>query len=152
MSDHQQENALRIAAYLENRLSPAEREAFKLALSEDDELRLQYVDALMNKVGTGSNAGGTAETMTGAGDTGETVETLTGAGDTGGMAEPAEGAVGMGGLEEPVREAGVGEREEAEFGPREAWEAGWPGGKKGANGGFLGSRWMVGAAVLLLII
>ena len=28
------------------------REAFKRALSEDDELRLQYVDALMNRAGT----------------------------------------------------------------------------------------------------
>src|ERR1700685_103029 len=59
MSDHQKENALRIAAYLENRLSPEEREAFKRRLSEDDELRLQYVDALMNRAG--SSGGGTAE-------------------------------------------------------------------------------------------
>ena len=55
MSDHQNENALRIAAYLENRLSPEEREAFKRALSEDDELRLQYVDALMSRAGPGPN-------------------------------------------------------------------------------------------------
>src|SRR5580698_1054058 len=55
MSDHQNENASRIAAYLENRLSPEEREAFKRRLSEDDELRLQYVDALMNRAGTGTS-------------------------------------------------------------------------------------------------
>src|SRR5579863_929955 len=57
MSDHQNENASRIAAYLENKLSPEEREAFKRRLSEDDELRLQYVDALMNRAGTGSSGG-----------------------------------------------------------------------------------------------
>ncbi len=46
---------MRIVAYLENRLSPEEREAFKRRLGEDDELRLQYVSALMNR------AGGSAE-------------------------------------------------------------------------------------------
>lgn len=56
MSDRQKENASRIAAYLENKLSPTEREAFKRALSEDDGLRLQYVDALMNRAGTGTSA------------------------------------------------------------------------------------------------
>ncbi len=57
MSDHQNENALRIAAYLGNRLSPEEREAFKRDLGEDDELRLQYVDALMNRAGTEWSSG-----------------------------------------------------------------------------------------------
>ncbi len=60
MSDHQKENALRIAAYMGNRLSPEEREAFKRDVSEDDELRLQYVDALMNRAATGPDSGGTA--------------------------------------------------------------------------------------------
>jgi hypothetical protein len=54
MSDRQKENALRIAAYLQNRLSPEEREAFKRAMSDDDELRVQYVNALMNRAATGS--------------------------------------------------------------------------------------------------
>jgi len=171
MSDHRNENALRIAAYLENRLSPEEREAFKQALGEDDELRLQYVDALMNKAAPGPNAGGTGETAVGEMD-------------PAGMAEPAEDTGGTGRLEEIAWEAGVGEREEVveereagenwsereaegghedrepggnwetrgEQGPREAWEAGWPGGKKGARRGFFGSGWMVGAAVLLLAI
>jgi hypothetical protein len=166
MSDHQNENALRIAAYLENRLSPEEREAFKRALSEDDELRLQYVDALMSRAGPGPNTGQTGIMMARAEDTGGVGEIVNRAEDPGGQAEPAEDAAGMGELEEIVREAGVGEREElgeereaggnwetpGEQAAREAWEAGWPGGKQGAKRGFLGSGWMVGAAVLLLVI
>src|ERR1700760_2451312 len=54
MNDRQQENALRIAAYLQNRLTPEEREAFKRAMSDDDELRVQYVNALMNRADGGS--------------------------------------------------------------------------------------------------
>jgi hypothetical protein len=157
MSDHQKENALRIAAYLENRLSPEEREAFKRNLSEDDGLRLQYVDALMNRAATGQDARGLAEPAAGAEDTGGVDETLAGE-------------------EEIVREAGAGEREEAkevreevaeepetegmhgnweslgEQGAREAWEAGWSAGRERERVGFFGSRWMVGVAVLLLVV
>jgi hypothetical protein len=145
MSDHQKENALRIAAFLENRLSPEEREAFKRSLAEDDELRLQYVDALMNKAGSGPKPDGMGETVSGVGETEGVGETVSGVGET-----------------EGVGETTIGEREEAgqesewetlgEHGAREAWEAGWPGGKKRAGGGFLGSGWMVGTAVLLMII
>jgi hypothetical protein len=162
MSDHQNENALRIAAYLENRLSPEEREAFKRTLGEDDELRLQYVDALMNKASPGPNIGGTGEAATRAADTVGMGEPTTKA-DPGGVAEPPEGTAAIGEFGETGHEAVIGEREEAggeggylenpgQPGPTEAWEAGWPGGKKEARGGFLGSGWMVGAAALLLII
>src|ERR1700722_7296621 len=165
MSDHQNENALRIAAYLENRLSPEERETFKRALAEDDGLRLQYVDALMNRAGPGPHAGRPDEMVTRAEDPGGTGETEIGGEDTGGIVEPAEGAAGMGEMEGIVREAGVDEREgvgeERETGERwetsgeqaarEAWEAGWPGGKQKRRG-FLGSGWMGGAGALLLVI
>src|SRR5580693_7661869 len=95
MNEHQKENALRIAAYLENRLSPEEREAFKRALGEDDELRLQYVDALMNRAGTGTNVGGTAEPVTGTENPGGTVgpvEPVTGTENAGGSGGPADDA------------------------------------------------------------
>ena len=88
MSDHQNENALRIAAYLENRLSPEEREAFKRALSEDDELRLQYVDALMSRAGPGPNTGQTGITMTRAEEPGWRDETVTGAMEPGWKERP----------------------------------------------------------------
>jgi len=191
MSDHQKENELRIAAYLQNKLSPEEREAFKRSLSEDDELRLQYVDALMNRAGTGQSSGpggtviegesagvaadGAAEAMGG-----PAVEAHGPAEAMGGPAEEAHGpaeaahggavhsavdsAVGMGELEDITREAGpeaeTGEGSETHGGwqtvgeqsAREAWEAGWPGGKKKARGGFLGSGWMVGATAVVLLI
>src|SRR5580704_2236889 len=103
MNDHQKENALRIALYLENRLSPEEREAFKRSLSEDDELRLQYVDTLMNRAATGTNTHGAVEPAKGSGtvepvtgsDTvepvtgSETVAPVTGTGNAGGFGEPA---------------------------------------------------------------
>jgi hypothetical protein len=142
MTDHQKENASRIALYLENRLSREEREAFKRALGEDDELRTQYVDALMNRAGTGTNAGGTAEPVTGTEDPG----------GSGGPADDTfekemsvmddTGAAGIGGLEESDREAIAGEREDM---PEQYHEV-------PARGGFLGSGWMVGVAGLLLII
>src|SRR5580704_14476572 len=102
MNDRQKENASRIAEYLENKLSPQEREAFKRSLSEDDELRLQYVDALMNRVGTGSNAGGTGETVIEAKDPGGMEEPVIETADPGGMVEPvdATGAAEMGELDE----------------------------------------------------
>jgi hypothetical protein len=162
MNDHQKENASRIALYLENRLSPEEREAFKRALGEDDELRLQYVDALMNRAGTATNPGGTEEPVTATEIPGETVEPVTGTENSGGSGGPAgdafekemsvlddPGAAGVGELDEAARGASVGEREEMPEEDREVpVEAG---GKKGARGGFLGSRWMVGVAALLLI-
>src|ERR1700732_4696757 len=112
MTDHQKENASRIALYLENRLSPEEREAFKRALGEDDELRLQYVDALMNRAGTGTNAGGTVEPVTGTenpggsgGPAGDTFEKeISVIDDT--------GAAGIGELEEADRGTSVGKRED----------------------------------------
>jgi hypothetical protein len=155
MSDHQKENALRIAAYLENRLSPEEREAFKRDLGEDDEFRLQYVDALMNRAAKGQDAGGTAEPATGA-------EEIVREADVGEREEMGEGGE-MGEVEEveKVEEVGKvrGDREPpgnweslGEQGAREAWEAGWSAGKGRARGGFFGSPWMVGVAALLLVI
>jgi len=142
MNDHQTENALRIVLYLENRLSPEEREAFKRALGEDDELRLQYVDALMNRAGKGPSAGGTMEPVTdtenpggSGGPAGDTVEKeMSVLDDT--------GAGGIGESEEVVQGAGVGEREEMPEKDREV----------PARGGFLGSGWMVGVTALLLIV
>jgi hypothetical protein len=140
MNNHQNENASRIALYLENRLSPEEKEAFKRALAEDDELRTQYVEALMNKAGT--NAGGMAEPVTGTENPG----------GSGGPADDTfekemsvmddTGAAGIGGLEEADRGASVGEREDIPEQYREV----------PARSGFLGSGWMVGVAGLLLII
>jgi len=142
MNDHQKENASRISLYLENRLSGEEREAFKRALGEDDELRTQYVDALMNRAEMATNAGGT-------------VEPVTGTENPGGLEGPAAdtvekemsvmddtGAAGIGGLEEADRGASVAEREDMPEKYR----------KVPARGGFLGSGWMVGVAALLLII
>ena len=156
MSDHQKENALRIAAYLENRLSPEEKEAFKRDLGEDDELRLQYVDALMNRAATGQDAGSAAEPAPGAEDTDRAGETLVEPENTGGADETLIEPEDTGG-------ASVGEREEAgeargnweslgEQGARDAWEAGWSAGRERPRGGFFGSRWMVGVAVLLLVV
>lgn len=156
MSDHQKENALRIAAYLENRLSPEEKEAFKRNLGEDDELRLQYVDALMNRAATGQDAGSAAEPAPGAEDTDRAGETLVEPENTGGADETLIEPEDTGG-------ASVGEREEAgeargnweslgEQGARDAWEAGWSAGRERPRGGFFGSRWMVGVAVLLLVV
>ncbi|HTR32081.1 MAG TPA: hypothetical protein VMH27_22570 [Puia sp.] len=182
MSDHQKENELRIAAYLQNRLSPEEREAFKRSLSEDDELRLLYVDALMNRAGTGQSSGGSGGAVTEDERSGMAADgpaETTGQPEHGGseadhgsagsdrdgeVTGSVDAAVGMGELEEVVREAGpeeeTGEGIEplggwqtvGEQGAREAWEAGWPGGKKKARVGFLGSGWMVGVTALVLII
>ena len=181
MNDDQKANALRIAAYLENRLSPEEREAFKRLLGEDDELRRQYVDALMNRAGTGqsaSDAGGSvSEEETGnvvleratnfgmesrsedmpASVTAENRETAepvpeeilvpeTNHGGTEVKSEPANEDAASGG------ESGGGWHSVGEQGAREAWEAGWPGGKENSRIGFLGSRWMVGVTLLVLVI
>jgi len=143
MNDHQKENASRIALYLENRLSQEEREAFKRSLSEDDELRVQYVDILMSRAGTGTNAGGTVENPDG------TVENPGGSGGPAGdtfekgmsvMDDTDE--AGIGELEEADRGANVGEREDMPEKYR----------KVPARGGFLGSGRIIGVAVLLLII
>lgn len=177
MSDQQKENGLRIAAYLGNRLSPEEREAFKRELSENDELRLQYVDALMNKAGSGAEAGGRGVVEPGdgrvvepgdgiaaeAGDEGRMEPDLSGDGvnaaEGGGEAVGREGA-SIGEREEVDREADVehgeiGQGRDVERGEAgavyEAGEAEWPEERKKA-GGFLGSGWMVGVAALLLIV
>ena len=142
MNDHQNENASRIALYLENRLSPEEREAFKRAMDEDDELRTQYVEALMNRAGAGPTFGATVEPLTGtespdgsAGPAGDTFEKEMSVMDD-------TGAAGMGESETADQAADVGEHEDV---PEEYREA-------PARGGFLGSGWMVGVAALLLII
>jgi hypothetical protein len=142
MNDHQNENASRITLYLENKLSWEEREDFKRALGEDDELRIQYVDALMNRAATETHAASAAEPLTGtehtdgpgepAGDT--FVKEMSAMDDT--------GAAGMGEWKAAEREADVGQREDM---PEEYR-------KVPARGGFLGSGWMVGVAALLLII
>jgi hypothetical protein len=142
MNDRQKENASRIALYLENRLSREEGDAFKRALGEDDELRIQYVEALMNRAGTGTNAGGTVEPVTG----------MENPGGSGGPADDTfeeelsvmddRGAAGLVELEEADRGESVGEREDIPVKYR----------KVPATGGFLGSGWMVGVAALLLII
>src|SRR5580704_6842784 len=91
MNDHQKENALRIALYLENRLSPEERESFKRSLSEDDELRLQYVDALMNRAGTEQSSGASGgRVMEGEDNAGEAMA------EDGPAAEPGGSAAGAG--------------------------------------------------------
>jgi hypothetical protein len=140
MNDHQKENASRIALYLENRLSPEEREAFKRALGEDDELRMQYVDALMNRAGT--NAGGTAEPVTGTENPGGSV------GPAGDTFEKEISVI------DDTRAAGIGELEEADWGASVGEREDMPEKyrKVPARGGFLGSGWMVGVAALLLII
>ena len=142
MNDHQNENASRIALYLENRLSPEEREAFKRALDEDDELRTQYVEALMNRAGAGPTFGATVEPLTGTensdqsgapvGDTFEKEMSVTD--DT--------GATEMGESEEADRGATVGEDDDM---PEEYHEV-------PARGGFWGRGWMVGLVALLLIV
>ncbi len=142
MNDRKNENASRIALYLENKLSLEEREAFKRALGEDDELRTQYVDALMNRAEIGTNAGATPDPVTGtenpggsegpADDTFEKEMSVTD--DT--------GAAGIVELEEADRGESVGEREDIPEKYR----------KVPAKRGFLGSGWMVGVAALLLII
>jgi hypothetical protein len=144
MSDHQNENASRIAAYLENKLSPEEREAFKRRLSEDDDLRLQYVDALMNRAG--SSGGGAAEP--------EPEAVVAPAPEPVVMHEPEaevtpepEAVV----TPEPlVMEGSAPEVSEAP-GPEDE-ESAWPEEGKRVRVGFLGSGWIVAITLLLLII
>jgi hypothetical protein len=142
MNDPQKENASRIASYLENRLSPEEREAFKRALDEDDELRMQYVDALMHRAETRTNVGGTAEPAPG-------TENAGGSGGAAGNTFEKEmsvmddsGAAGIDELEQADQGTNIGEREDM---PEEYRIV-------PARGGFLGSGWMVGVVALLLII
>ena len=84
---------------------------FKRALSEDDGLRLQYVDALMNRAESGPYRGGRA----GRWIAGRGCEWAGGIGEAevvSGAAEPdATGVAGTGELEDMVREAYIGERE-----------------------------------------
>jgi hypothetical protein len=142
MNDHQNENASRIALYLENRLSREEREAFKRALGEDDELRIQYVDALMNRAGTETHAGATAEPLTGTENPDGSGEPAVDTFEKEMSAMDDTDAAGMDGLEATDRGADVGEREDMQEEYREV----------PARGGFLGSGWMVGVVALLLII
>ncbi len=146
MSDHQNENATRIAAYLENRLSPEEREAFKRRLGEDDELRLQYVSALMNR------AGGSAEVEREPESEVMPVPEVLPEPEVTPEPEPVvvwepEPVVPPEPLVKEVSAAEVGEPLEPEEG-----EAGWPGERKRARAGFLGSGWIVAITLLLLII
>src|ERR1700722_8423793 len=101
MSDHQKENEQRIAAYLQNRLSPEEREAFKRSLSEDDELRLQYVDALMNRAGTEQLSAGTGGTVMEGESLGVTEAESGGSGDVGaaGTGSDMEARITLGNVE-----------------------------------------------------
>jgi hypothetical protein len=168
MSDHQNENASRIAAYLENRLSPEEREAFKRLLSEDDELRVQYVDALMNRAGSGSGSGGTvmpepeAEVMREPEPEAEVKQE---------PEEVREVAVHWTEPEAEVKQEPEEVHEVAEV-TREpeplvmevvqpevreeaapvAEDTDWPGEEVPARRGFMGSGWFVGITLLLLII
>lgn len=136
MSDHQNENASRIAAYLENKLSPEEREAFKRRLSEDDELRLQYVDALMNRAGTGSSKGGAVEP-----------EPVVAPEPEAEVTPEPQAAV----TPEPlVKDVSAPEVSEAP-GPEDE-EAPWPEERKRKRVGFMGSGWIVAITLLLLII
>ncbi len=66
-------------------------------------------------------------------------------GEVGVVREEGE-AEGMQGHHREVSEA------PGEQAAREAWEAGWPGGKQGVRRGFFGSGWIVGITLLLLII
>lgn len=155
MSDRQKENALRIAAYLGNRLSPEDREAFKRELSENDELRLQYVDGLMNKAGSGVESGegaiGGREEVAG-------FEEVKGVGEVRGDEEVKEAEASR--TVEEVREAeSVRSGEElrgaedagVEGVAYETGEAEWP--EEGRKaGGFLGSGLMVWVAAVLLIV
>jgi hypothetical protein len=141
MTDDQQEKALRIAAYIQNRLSPEEREAFKRALGEDDDLRVQYVDALMNRAGTDTT--GTEKTEA---PVPETIEQQ----ESGPAIEERETSVSQDAKETFVGEeasevlVGQGEGESWEAAPQEVPEK--------ARGRFLGSGWMVGLTVLLLLV
>jgi hypothetical protein len=158
MNDRQNENASRIAAYLGNRLSPEEREAFKRLLSEDDELRVQYVDALMNRAAK-EPAAVEAEPEKAVSDVVpelEVSEVVPEPEVSHVMPVPeVSQVVPEPQVSEVVPEPEVGEgtwETLGEQGAREAWEAGWQGGKKRAGVGFLGSGWIVAITVLLLII
>jgi hypothetical protein len=162
MSDHQNENATRIAAYLENRLSPEEREAFKRRLGEDDELRLQYVSALMNRAGGSgeverepeSEVMPVPEVLQEPEVTPEPEPVVVWEPEPAVVWEPdpvatyeLEPVAPPEPLVKEVSAAEVGEPLEPED-----WEADWPGERKRARAGFLGSGWIVAITLLLLII
>jgi hypothetical protein len=147
MNDRQNENASRIAAYLENRLSPEEREAFKRLLSEDDELRVQYVNALMKRAGTEPAAHVTEPAAVESAPASEVVEVVPEPEVRGAAAHPAAVEV----VPEPEIREGTWETL-GEHGAREAWEGGWSGEEKRERAGFLGSFWILGITVVLLII
>jgi hypothetical protein len=130
--DRPDENSLRIQEYLENKLSPEMKEAFKRELGENDELRLQYIDALMKRAKTGVEDGNE--------------ETEAAGGHVQTMEEYGYGEEGHG--EEGHVEADGGHIE-ADM-PLQDWETEAGGG--GSGRGFLGSGWMVAAAALLVII
>jgi hypothetical protein len=148
MSDQQNEKALRIAAYIQNKLSPEEREAFKRALSEDDELRVQYVDALMNRAGTDRSEQrapeSTVEENVPESTVGEKVPEAT-------VEENVSEHMVVENVAEPVVEERVPETIVEDQGPGEDVMVGQMDETKRTGGRFLGSRWMVIVTLLLLI-
>lgn len=57
MSDRQLENAMRIADYLEDRMSPEEEEGFMLELGGDEEMRRQYEEEMLIRAGMKGEVG-----------------------------------------------------------------------------------------------
>ena len=157
MSDQQNEKALRIAAYIQNKLSPEEREAFKRALSEDDELRVQYVDALMNRAGTELSEQRAPESTVEENVPEETVvekvaeqtieEKVSGPMVEEKVSEP----IVVENVAEPIVEERVPEVIVDEQGTEEEVMVGQMDETKRTRGRFLGSRWMVIVTVLLLV-
>lgn len=141
MNDRQKQHASLIASYLENRLSLEDREAFKHSLNEDDELRTQYVDALMKRAGTQTNAGATAEPATGTENAEESGRPVGDNFEKEVSVMDGTRASGMAELAEADRDPNVGEQKDL---PEEY--------HKVRARGFLGSGWMVGVAALLLVI
>jgi hypothetical protein len=141
MNDRQNENASRIAAYLGNRLSPEEREAFKRLLSEDDELRVQYVNALMNRAGTEPVAHVTEPVAVESVPEPEVVESVPESEVVESVPEPEVSEA----MAQPAAVEVVPEPEVREG----TWDT--PGEQR-ARVGFLGSGWIVGITVLLLIV
>ncbi|HXD78013.1 MAG TPA: hypothetical protein VN616_09420, partial [Puia sp.] len=126
MSDRHQENASRISDYLENKLSPDERETFKRALTEDDQLRLQYVDALMNRARGGGGVSASAIDTTGIGSagSGERGGGASGVAGEGGVSPGGGGGASSGEAGGGSEQAGMGAASWALAGTgSEAWAA-----------------------------
>jgi hypothetical protein len=123
MSDHHWENSLRIAEYLEDRMAPAEEEAFMRALGEDEELRRQYEEELLIR-----------GRMRGARGIGEAGVDADGVGMGPGMLQPADEHLQM------VTEILAKGKEVRK-----------DGGREGAKIALLGKSGMVAAALLVII-